>query len=274
MAASYKVQNEGVDISYTVDGAGPISLVFVHGSFTDKTHWASQVDHFAAKYQVVTIDLAAHGESGRNRDDWSLIAFGKDVNAVIQALDLKQVILIGHSMGGNVAVEAAVAHPQPIVGIIGVDTFKNAATPLPAEYDEKVAELLDNLHKNFSMTSEEYVDLALVTSETPDAVKEVIRKAYRDAYPKMGVPVIMEVFQAYKREKELFAALQWKLYLVNVDYTPTNEAALQQFAPVGYELVNMHGTSHYPMLEKPEEFNRVLDQVIDRIVKNNMSIQS
>ena len=83
------------------------------------------------------------------------------MNAVIQALDLKQVILIGHSMGGNVALEAAIAHPQPIVGIIGVDTFKNVATlTLPAEYDEKVAEFLDNLRlkHNFSATSEAYVD--------------------------------------------------------------------------------------------------------------------
>jgi pimeloyl-ACP methyl ester carboxylesterase len=52
-------------------------------------------------------------------------AFGQDVVAVVNHLQLDEVILIGHSMGGNVIVEAALRLPERVIGLIGVDTFKS-----------------------------------------------------------------------------------------------------------------------------------------------------
>ena len=65
------------------------------------------MDHFAFQYTVVAIDLGGHRESGLNQDTWTMVAFGQDVVAVVEQLELHQVILIGNSMGGTVSVEAA-----------------------------------------------------------------------------------------------------------------------------------------------------------------------
>src|SRR5688500_11487131 len=89
---------DGVPISYTVAGKGSPALVFVHGWACNQGHWEAQVAHFSPRRQVVTLDLAGHGSSGRGRQAWSMTNFGRDVQAVVEALDLREVVLLGHSM--------------------------------------------------------------------------------------------------------------------------------------------------------------------------------
>lgn len=55
---------DGIPVRYEVHGAGPPALVFVHGWSCDRDYWRGQVEHFAGRYRVVTVDLAGHGESG------------------------------------------------------------------------------------------------------------------------------------------------------------------------------------------------------------------
>ena len=127
------VKNGQVNINYQVAGAGPVTLLFVHGAYIDLDYWKNQVQYFSPNYRVLTMDLAGHGQSGHNRTDWTVAQFGQDLVAVLDQLDLHNVILIGHSMGGDVALEAAVARPDRILGLIGIDFFKNAGQPLPPE---------------------------------------------------------------------------------------------------------------------------------------------
>ncbi len=115
--------SDGVLISYEVTGIGDSTLVFVHGWCCDKSYWKLQVPHFARKHRVVTIDLAGHGESGLERDKCTMAAFGEDVAAVVNPLAIERVVLIGHSMGGHVILEAAKHIPKSVLGIVGVDTF-------------------------------------------------------------------------------------------------------------------------------------------------------
>mgnify|MGYP001597132606 CR=1 FL=1 len=75
---------------------------------------------------MVRIDLAGHGESGRERKDSTIAAFGGDVAAVVEKLGLKKVILIGHSMGGPASVEAARRLGDRVTGVVGVDSFYTA----------------------------------------------------------------------------------------------------------------------------------------------------
>ncbi|MCP4993401.1 MAG: alpha/beta hydrolase, partial [Gammaproteobacteria bacterium] len=112
---------DGVSISHYVRGSGTPALVFVHGGMCDHSYWDEQVAHFASRYTIVTLDLAGHGDSGIGREEWTMEAFGGDVAAVVNHLDLKRIILIGHGMGGPVIVEAASLVPDRIMGLVGVD---------------------------------------------------------------------------------------------------------------------------------------------------------
>src|SRR5512134_3037148 len=98
---------DGVPIHFTTEGKGEPALVFVHGWTGDTRFWDAQMKHFAPWRQVVAVDLAGHGASGKDRREWSVPAFGQDVRAVVEKLGLGRVVLLGHSMGGSVIVEAA-----------------------------------------------------------------------------------------------------------------------------------------------------------------------
>ena len=118
------VSADNARICCNVQGDGDPALVFVHGWSCDKDYWRAQAAHFAKNHKVVTVDLAGHGESGLDRREWTIEAFGEDVAAVVKKLDLGRTILIGHSMGGPVIVAAARQMPGRVIGLVGVDTFR------------------------------------------------------------------------------------------------------------------------------------------------------
>lgn len=262
------VIHHDLHINYSLTGIGDITLLFVHGSFLDETIWYSQVDYFSSSYQVVTMDLGGHGKSGNNRNTWTIEQFGQDVIALIKVLHLKNVILIGHSMGAEAILEAAVLYPQPIIGIIAIEAFKNAGIPLAELYENHIKEITENLRKDFQNTSEQYLRNTLLTSETKPELTERVVKAYRNAYEPMGVESTLDIFHYYERERELLKQLTFKMHLINVDYIPTNTKALDLNANKSFDLRHIKGSSHFPMIESPKELNELLGEAITSITKN------
>src|SRR5687767_371401 len=98
---------DGVPIHFREGGRGATALVFVHGWLGNGSWWAPTMERFAPGHRVVALDLAGHGGSGRNRAEWTVERFADDVVAVVRALDLQRVILLGHSMSGTITVQAA-----------------------------------------------------------------------------------------------------------------------------------------------------------------------
>jgi pimeloyl-ACP methyl ester carboxylesterase len=104
---------DGTSIASQALGEGSPALVFVHGWSCDRTYWAGQLQPFSRDFRLVAVDLGGHGESGLERDAWTIPAFGEDVAAVVEKLRLDRVVLVGHSMGGDVILEAARRLPGP-----------------------------------------------------------------------------------------------------------------------------------------------------------------
>jgi pimeloyl-ACP methyl ester carboxylesterase len=125
------ISPDGIHVQYHVYGQGEPALVFIHGWSCDSNYWREQVGAFKRKYTVVTVDLAGHGGTDANRADWGMERFGQDVATALAAVPNRQFILVGHSMGGPVAIEAARLLKSRVIGIIGVDTFKTIGAPLP-----------------------------------------------------------------------------------------------------------------------------------------------
>src|SRR5260370_20308868 len=127
--------DDGLEIVGDVRGQGDTALVFLHGWCGDREYWKHQVEVFAADYRVVAFDQAGHGESGKlggGRKAWTADGLAGDVEAVVKALGLKRVILVGHSMGGPIALLAAKRMPGTVVAVVGVETLPNAEVKPPA----------------------------------------------------------------------------------------------------------------------------------------------
>jgi sigma-B regulation protein RsbQ len=261
-----EIKRDNVIINYNITGNGDATLLFVHGSYIDQTYWEKQVKYFSSNYTVVTLDLPGHGKSGTKRTQWSTESFAEDVIAVIKELDLKNVILIGHSWAGDVNLIVATSYPKPIIGFIAIDFFKNAAIALSPEHQQQAASIEQKLKIDFANTNEQYARMSLLTKETPIEITNRVVKDYRNAYQPMGKEITSEIFNLlFKTEKQLLPQLKFKLFLINVDYQPTNEEPLKRYTRNGYEVLHLKGTCHYPMLENPEELNKLLQQTIQKI---------
>jgi len=246
---------DGIPIYYTYQGEGSPTLVFVHGWSTDGSYWSDQFDHFARSYQVVAVDLAGHGQSGLGRDHWTMVAFAADVKAVVDKLGLQKVILIGHSMGGLISVEAARLMPAKVIGIIGIDTLQDMARAMtPDEVDAFVAPL----RENFVAATQGFVK-ELFPQGADSHLIQRIADDMSSAPPEVGLGAIQEVLS-----HDLTPALNEiavPVHCINADYWPTNVEGNRRLNP-GFQVTTMSGVGHFLYLEKPEEFNQLLAAAI------------
>ena len=98
-------------IHHVVTGDGRPPIVFVHGFACAHSDWDAQVAHFSPRHQTIAVDLRGHGASPGEAAECSIERYGADVAEVMRALALPPAVLVGHSMGCRVAVEAALQAP-------------------------------------------------------------------------------------------------------------------------------------------------------------------
>jgi pimeloyl-ACP methyl ester carboxylesterase len=262
--ADIEVKHERVVIDYHSCGTQDTTLLFVHGWCIDQSYWADQVAAFCNDYRVVTMDLPGFGQSGRNREKWTMEEYGKDVLAVIHQLDLQNVVLIGHSMGGDVILEAALADPETVIGFVGVDNFKDVGVAYSQEEQEEINEFMAMIAQDFANVASAYAAQALFHDSTDTTVVQRVTNDFRQADSTIAIASLKALFEYGPKESEQLSRLNEKIYLINSDATPTAVAGLDE-AGVNYEVADIHDTGHYPMIEKPEEFNQLLGQVLKKI---------
>ncbi|MCG6876377.1 MAG: alpha/beta hydrolase [Betaproteobacteria bacterium] len=106
-------------IFYQSRGDGEPPIVFVHGALCSHEDWNPQFEHFGARQRVVACELRGHGKSPvADPDSCSIEAFASDVVALMRALDLPPAVLVGHSMGCRVVLEANLQAPDRVAGLV------------------------------------------------------------------------------------------------------------------------------------------------------------
>jgi pimeloyl-ACP methyl ester carboxylesterase len=251
---------DGVPLSYTVQGKGEPAIVFVHCWCCDKSYWKDQIPYFEKKYTIVTLDLAGHGDSGLGRADWTIESFAADVAAVVEALKLKKVILVGHSMGGPVSLEAARLMPDRVIGVIGVDTFQDFGEKVP-EAQQK--QWLAAFQANFSTVTDQFVR-SMFAAGADSALVEHIASDMASAPPEVGIGAMgnMLRYDPAPAVREIKVPIRG----VNADKWPTNVEGNKKLA-ASFDVKLMPGRGHFVQLEDPATFNRLLDETIAEIVK-------
>ena len=254
------ISSDGVPIHYDVQRAGAIALVFVHGWCNDRRYWDSQVGYFEPHYTVVALDLAGHGASGRDRTKWNVPAFGQDIVAVVEQLGLEQVVLIGHSLGGPVIVEAARRLPTSVIGLVGADTWWNVEQiRTPAQ----VAELAAPFRTNFVEAMRTFVRTMFVPTSEPTLVEHNLA-GMSAAPPHIGIGAITEY---WGNDRNLGEGLQEvkapKIAINSGSFRPTNMEAAQRH---GIEVMLMSGVGHFVMMENPQTFNRLLHEAVKKFI--------
>ena len=244
--------SDGVLLRYDSAGKGDPALVFVHCGGCNRGFWDGQMAYFAAKHRVVALDLAGHGQSGRGRKDWTIAAFGQDVVSVVEALGLKRVVLIGHSLGGPAVLEAARSMPDRVAGIVLVDSWVDFEQRLAAEEVEKY---LAALQADYRATTAAITSQYLFSASTPEPVKARVLETVLSEPQEIGIATFRSsaVYDPLPALREIKAPI----CAISSDLFPTNLEGNRKYVP-GYQVAIMKGVGHYLMLEQPEAFNELL----------------
>lgn len=253
---------DGVPIEYEVYGTGEPTLVFVHGWSCDSRYWREQIPYFSGKHRVVVLDLAGHGHSGLSRTKYTMGAFGEDVKAVTEASGAQQAILIGHSMGGSVIAEAARFMPDRVVGLIGVDTLENVEYPLT---QEEFTKMLAPFEANFQTGAREFVS-HMISTNTDPRIRDWILGDMSAAPPAVALSAMNEMMTQFiiGDAAKVFEQVRVPVISVNGSLWPINYDANRRHM-LSYDAIVLTNADHFLMMDRPEEFNRALEQAIQRL---------
>lgn len=255
---------DGVPIRYRVYGTGEPALILIHCWACDSSYWDQQLDALKARYTLVTLDLGGHGESGTTRGDWSIAAFGADVAAVASRILNDQIVLVGHSMGGPVALEAARRLSGRVIGIIGVDTFTNIGLqPLsPRELELR----LEPYRRDFAATTRANVTQRFFK---PNSDPNLVRRIADDM---ASEPPVIGVGAMIGMNNMNYAAalgdINVPIIAINSDRLPTDVDRIRLHAPT-FSVKLMPGTGHFLMIEEAPRFNALLDQTVQELLGAN-----
>jgi pimeloyl-ACP methyl ester carboxylesterase len=257
-AADVLIENKGVNISYTDTGVGDTTLLFVHGWCINKTYWTGQSAYFKSRYRVVTVDLPGFGQSGKNRTVWTTEEYGRDIDSVLVKLNLINVILVGHSMAGDIVLQAAINAPERVIGLVGVDNFTTVGHVQTKVEKENFAKVIDMLKHNFTQITIQYFNEDLFSKTTADSIK---KRILHDVMNADTVIAAVTIEQQDLDEVKKLTEVNKKLFLINSDVHPTDTTGFVT-NKIPYRVYFVHGTGHYPMVEAPDEFNALLERVI------------
>lgn len=249
------VSSDSERIAYSVRGEGETALVFIHGWSCDSRYWTQQLDAFAKSYRVIAVDLAGHGDSSADRKDYTMRGFAEDVKAVLEKEKIDRAILIGHSMGGGVMVEAACLMPETVVGVVGVDTLHDVSENVPQKVLDGMAGGFD---ADFKGAMRAFVG-PMLPEGTDEELVRWIQEDMSSATPKVAMSAFRNYMGEYVNGQalEVIKRIDVPVVSINARLWPTKAEANRTHIQT-YRLFYIEETGHFPMLEKPAEFNRIL----------------
>lgn len=246
--------HDGISLACESRGQGQPLLLFVHGWTCRRSYWRPQLDCFSKEYSVAALDLPGHGDSGvGKRTRWSLASFALDVVACVRGLRAEKVVLIGHSMGGAVVLEAARHLGTTVAGVVLVDTFV-------IDYGELTAETVQIIAAPF----EECFATAIAglveqtsTSATPDHLKQQLIHEMSAADPTWALPVWHDLLSW--NPQAAFAELQTPIHAINGALI--SESTRERCTPFMAETI-IPEAGHFLQMEDTVGFNQVLGKVL------------
>jgi len=254
-------------VGYGDDGSGP-PLVLIHGHPFDRSMWRPQVAHFSqAGWRVIVPDLRGYGQTTVVPGKTLLEDFARDLTALLDRLDLDPIVLVGLSMGGQIAMEFHRLFPDRVRGLVFADTSAEAETDsgrkarndladrllregMAPYADEVLPKMLAPHNIAGQPTVAEHV-LAMMRGTNPEGAAAALRgraerRDYVDMLRTISVPTLVVVGQ-------------------DDEFTPIRDAQRIQDQIPDATLAVIEGAGHLPNLERPADFNRELARFLDTV---------
>ena len=250
------VTRDGVKLFYTEAGVGEPPVLLVHGWTCDHTYFAPQFGHFSTNHRVVAVDLRGHGQSDKPEQDYTMAGFADDLAWLCGALGLSKPVVIGHSMGGVIAVELAARHAHLPAAVVLVD----APVVVPPALRTAVEQFLPALRTaQYREAQRQFVAQALfLPSDNPLRKARIVEAM--SAAPQHVMAAAFEQLFAWDGAAAVQAV---RVPVLNLSAAqPLNDhARLSELCP---QLVHGQtvGAGHFHQLEVPDQVNAMIDRFL------------
>lgn len=250
---------DGMKIQSSSVGTGP-TIVFVHGWTCDSSSWAGQVPAFSTDHRVITLDLPGHGSSESPKDGkLSMDLFARAVESVRAEAGADRIVLVGHSMGAPVIRQYAHLYPERVAGLVAVDGPLDVRPFAPANLPPGFPPPLTGPE---GRAAREGMIRSMFIAETPAALQEHILKMMLAPPEATAVGAMNAMFDPAIRWSDVIKSPALTVYAGTANVP--DPAATKELYP-NHEATQLEGTGHFLMMEKPEEFNRLLAGFLDKI---------
>lgn len=242
-----------IKLAYDDTGAGSPPFVLLHGAFGRKRDYRNQVAYFGTDHRVIAIDLRGHGDSPKPEEGYTIAQFADDVAAVCSSAGVRGANVVGHSMGGVIAVELGSRYPDLVRAIATLDS----PSIIPG-WHEAHAGLYDEAMKGPDYREVLRGFLAVASSATDDPERSQESAASIDGMPRHSIIGTWGAIGTWDPQPALERLDVPLLYL---DHGQPD---------LDYDLLRTHaprtitgqtvGAGHRALLEVPDQVNGMLDR--------------
>jgi pimeloyl-ACP methyl ester carboxylesterase len=250
------VSVEGAEVAYAQQGRLALPpLVMLHGWAASHKFWKYCLSAFSPRWRVIAPDLVGFGISEKPDRDYSIEGYSKWLGAFLDALKLQQVTFVAHSMGGTIALQYATEHPERVARLLVSNPVVVGSTAFSSRT------------RLFMLPG---IRRLLFWGSRIGAIRHWVEKDFTAVGaldPELGMDVTKGTFRSTFASLESLAKvdLRGTLASLTVPTLSIGSDGDALVAPEQYELVPaqkkacIRGSGHIPMIERPEEFNRVLN---------------
>jgi 3-oxoadipate enol-lactonase len=245
-----------MELAYDDVGGGPC-VVLIHGHPFDRTLWQPQMEALAGGFRVVAPDLRGFGESPVTPHIVSLREYAEDIEELLAGLDIEEAAIVGLSMGGLVAMELAIAHPERYWALGLVTTTVEPASPSERVQRRERADLVEREGMQVLI---DYMHTGVYGPQCPPAVRERV-DAMMAAAPVRGAAAALRGRAERPDYRPRLRQLDVPAFVYTGSDDPWSNATVTAEIVEHLrrpELVVIDGAGHLPNLEAEAAFNHAL----------------
>lgn len=275
---TYTTTLDSLEISYIKEGTGEKTLLFVHGLSSNSDAWSKNIKTLKDTYTCVALDLPGYGKSSKPKAHYTPSYFAEAIKQFIEKLELKHIVLIGHSMGGQASIKFAATHPEAIEKLIlvapaGLEQFTETnATMMKAYFStEMIKNTTDvQIERNYALNFHTVPESVTKMIEDRTKIKEASDfEAHCEAIVSsisgmLDEPVFKDLEMISQPTLVLFgdkdALIPNRFFNPKLSIEDVGNVAAKQIKSVKVDYIEDAG--HFVQYEKPSEVNTLIEEFV------------
>ena len=245
---------DGVRLCYEEAGSGGPPLLLVHGWTCDHSYMDPQFEYFQKNHRVIAVDLRGHGQSDKPEQDYTVPAFVDDLVWLCAQIAIEKPVVVGHSMGGIIAVGLAAEYPDLPSAIVTLDSpiippqaLLDNVAPLIAglktpQYQEAQRQFVAN---GLFIKADDPNRKALILDDMSSAPQHVMASAFENS-------ILSDT-------EDMVQKCAVPLLIMLAEQSLSEVPRLQKLCPQA-RIGQTVGAGHFHQLEVPEQVNAMLER--------------